>query len=142
MTTVDADPPSPRASAMDARRLLFALCAAPAGWIAQLCLDYGLSSYACFPHNAAGRVSPPPGWAFEKPLLLTLNAACLALIAAGFALGWAGWREARGGRGRVGGAERSRILAQCAMLAAAGFGTATVFGSLFVLFTPTCWSFR
>jgi len=140
--------PSPQAHRANVVLLLFALLAGPTGWIGQIWLGYGLSSHACFPRDAAGRVSPPPGWAFEKPLLLAINGGCLALILVGFAVGLGSWRRTRsekhGGPERVleVGEGRSRFLAQCAMLTTAGFMIATLFDTIFLLFTPTCWSFQ
>lgn len=138
--------PAPHRRRTSLFTLLFGLAAGPAGWVTQVTIDYGLSSYACFPHDMPHRVAPPPGWGMEKGWLLAINFACVALIVLGFLAAWSGWRRTEGEK--QGDAEdvlevgegRSRFLAQCGMLTAAGFLAATLFDTVVLAVAPTCWS--
>ena len=62
--------------------LLASLCAGPVGWIVQLLAAYGVAGLVCAPRGVA-RLVAPPGWAWDKPILITLNFACLALVLLG-----------------------------------------------------------
>lgn len=131
----DHAPPKPAGVSLPV--LLLALAAGPAGWAAQLEAGYGLSSYACFPSNAALEQSPPPGWPHETALLLAINLTGLAVIVAGFLIAFLAWRRS-GGEGRGGG--RSRFLAACAMMSTVAFAVAALFDTVVIAATPTCWS--
>jgi hypothetical protein len=112
---------------------LFGVAAGPAAWIAQLCLDYGLSSYACFPGDAP-RTSVPPGG--EHGVLLAISLACLALALAGLWVSVSGLRRSRTATG----ARRSRFLGMCGILSASVFAIAIGFDLPSTLALNLCWS--
>jgi hypothetical protein len=138
--------PPPRFSAT---AVLLALAAGPAGWVLQLVLGYGLSSYACFPRLVPFQQTPPPGWGGERMGLLGINLACLALILAGGLVCLDAWRRSAPAKGAdadapgVGAARASRehFLASCGLLGAGGFAFATLFNTYSLLFTAACWRF-
>jgi len=140
MTTDQADRSSDHPGA-DA--LLFSLVAAPAGWIAQLVITYGLASYACQP-SAASRLRPPGfGWADEHWLFLAVNLACLAIT---IGAGIAPWRAQRAhtrsttaGAGERKTAGHVRFLAVCGLMASGGFAIAIAFDTLELFTVPACW---
>jgi len=125
---------------------LFGLAAGPAGWVIQLVVGYGVSSYACFPHDAPARQSPPPGWAGEPALLLAINIACLLLVLAGLVVSLSAWRRSQNKTptGAAAASEvregRTRFLAGCGVLANLGFAVAILFDTVSILGTPACWS--
>jgi hypothetical protein len=116
---------------------LFGVAAGPAAWIAQLMLDYGLSSYACFPGDAPRATAPPAG---EHGVLLAINLACLALALAGLWVGLAGLRQVRGATGSATGGGRPRFLAMCGVLSASVFAIAIGFDLPSTLALRLCWS--
>ena len=138
--------PSPHRDPRAVPLLLGALAAGPAGWVLQLEVGYGLSSFACFPHNVALTQTPPPGWAHEPALLLALNLFGLALCAGGLAVALLYWRRTSAKKltathDRPDVAEaRTRFLAACGVLTSLGFALATLFDTVSILATPTCWS--
>jgi hypothetical protein len=122
--------------------LLGAIGAGPAAWALQLVAGYAVSSYACFPHDAARRRAPPPGWEAEPAILLAVNLVCLALDLA--AVAYCVRRLARaGGNGgptldvRRG---RTRFLALCGVMAGVGFAGAILVNTANIVMVPTCWS--
>ncbi len=133
-----ANPPTPPVSRSipAAARLpvqLLALAAGPAAWIAQLCADYGLSSYACRPGDTPRLDLPDPG---EHGLLLAVNLACLALAIAGFGVSLSAHRNPQAGApGR-----RIRFLATCGLLASTTFAAAIVFNTPSAVAVRLCWS--
>lgn len=138
--------PAPHRQRVSLARQLFGLAAGPAGWIAQLVIGYGLSSYACFPRDAPHLISPPPGWAGEHLGLLALNLACLALALSGLAAALGAWRRTRGEK-RGGphlaleiGEGRARFLALCGLLTSGLFAGAILFNTAPILGVPACWS--
>ena len=122
--------------------LLAALCAGPATWALQLVAGYAVSSYACFPHDMAGRQTPPPGWAGEPAVLLAVNLACLALdvAAAIYCYRRLSSRPGNGGEAADVRAGRTRFLAVCGVMAGLIFAGATLFNTANIVMVPTCWS--
>jgi hypothetical protein len=117
-----------------ARRLaaeLFGVAAGPAAWIAQLVIDYGLSSYACYGGSEPRPAAPP---ASEHLVLLLINLACLALALSGLAISFASWRRPGAG------GNRSRFLALCGLLSSAMFCVAILFDTPSALALRLCWS--
>ena len=125
---------------------LASLIAGPAAWIVQLVLGYGLSSLACFPHDAALRQSPLQGWSTEPLILGVINGVCLAIAIGGGVMALIHWRRTHGERG--GGAAqameigegRPRFLAICGMMSSFGFAAAILFDTPAILAVPACWS--
>lgn len=124
--------------------LLAGVAAGPAAWVAQLILDYALSSYACFPRYTPATVSPPPGWRGESTILLAINVICLILALAGFAVAFGRLRAAGpahgDGRSELAPPGRRRFLAICGIFASLGFAVAIAFDTPFILAVPGCWS--
>lgn len=145
---VPQEHPSPHRGRVTVTALLFGLGAGPAAWVVQLLLDYGLSSYACFPADQALEHAPASGWAAERPVLLAINLACLVLALAGLRVAQASWRGARlekdGGHQVLlaTGEGRSRFLALCGILTAIGFSLAILFDTAAIAAVPSCWNFR
>jgi hypothetical protein len=131
MTTDHASRPSERPGAI---ALLFSLAAAPAGWIAQLVLSYGVASYACQP-TGAPRLRPPGfGWAEEHWLFVAINLACLAVT---IGAGVVPWRALRTHSSKSAG--HIRFLAGCGLMASAGFAIAIGFNTFELFTVPACW---
>jgi hypothetical protein len=117
---------------------LFGVAAGPAAWIAQLVINYGLSSYACFPGDAPRATTPPAG---EHAVLLAVNLACLALALAGLWVSLAGLRRGRSPTIEDSGAtapRRSRFLAMCGLLSACAFAIAIGFDTPSTLMLGVC----
>ena len=139
--------PAPHRGRVSIIASLASLIAGPAAWIVQLVVGYGLSSLACFPHDAALRQSSPPGWSSETLLLGAINGACLMVAIVSGVIALIHWRRTRGERG--GGATqaleigegRTRFLAICGMLSSFGFALAILFDTPALLAVPACWSF-
>jgi hypothetical protein len=142
---VPQEHPAPHRERVSLLALLFGLAAGPAGWIAQLLLGYGLSSYACYPSDEPQLTSPPRGWSGEHVWLLAINLLCLALTVAGFLTALANWRRTRaekeGGAHRLlqTGEGRARFLALSGMLACGVFALAILANTWTVLGVPACW---
>ncbi len=121
---------------------LLALAAGPAAWVVQLIVGYGISSLACYPHDAPAARAPGAG---EHGALIALNLACLLVAAIGFAVAGTEWRRSRapkpGASNDVLPAAmgRARFLAACGMLSATGFAIAILFDTAPILGAPACW---
>jgi hypothetical protein len=122
-------------AAQHAPAQLFGVAAGPAAWIAQLVLDYGLSSHACFPGDAP-RATPPPE--SGHAVLLAINLACLALALAGLLVSLSGLRRVDAETATAAG--RSRFLAMCGVLSASVFAIAIGFDLPSTLALNLCWS--
>jgi hypothetical protein len=142
----DAGHPAPHRDRVGMGWLIGALAAGPAAWIVQLVAGYGLSSLACFPHDAPFEQSPPPGWGGEPAILLIVNGVCLLVALGGCLVSLDHWRRTRSEK--AGGAHhtleigegRTRFLAACGALLGAAFALAIVFDTVMIIGTPTCWS--
>jgi hypothetical protein len=139
--------PSPHRDRVRLRALLLALAAGPAAWILQLSVDFGVAAAACQPGGIPRSAPPASGWGPEHELLVGVNLACLTFALAGGFVALAAWR--RSGQEKPGGAAhlievgegRTRFLAACAMMAAAGFAVAILFDTAWPFFVPSCWRF-
>jgi hypothetical protein len=128
-------PPSPLPISTPAQ--LFGVAAGPAAWIAQLVLNYAVSSYACFPGDSPRLTAPPPA---EHGVLLLINLACLALALLGLGISLAGLRRSRAADAAATGVGRSRFLAMCGVLSASAFAIAIAFNTPSTLALRLCWS--
>jgi hypothetical protein len=147
--TATVDPanqhPAPHRRRADIRLLLLGLAAGPFAWIVQLVLGYGLASSACYSRNAPRLRVPPSAWVGEHRLLLAINLVCLAIALAGAGVSWLSWRRTRqekaGGTGMLLeiGEGRTRFLAACGTLAAAGFAVAILFDTAEPFIIASCW---
>jgi hypothetical protein len=119
---------------------LFGVAAGPAGWIAQLVVNYAVSSHLCFPGDAPRAAAPPAG---EHGVLLTVSLACLALALSGLWVSISGLRRSRAAvaEGALATAPgRSRFLAMCGVLSASAFAIAIAFNIPSTLALRLCWS--
>lgn len=143
MTGYDLPPVS---AGRTSRALLFAaLLAPPAAWFLQLCVDYGVTSMACFPRQAP----LPPGWnrlpeAWSGSLALNLAALAIACIATG--VSWWIWRRARhtapgedAGLAEAG-EGRTRFLAVWGIWTGVWFAIDILFNTIAVFEVGTCGS--
>ncbi len=138
--------PAPHRGRVSVVASLSSLIAGPAAWIVQLVVGYGVSSLACFPHDAPFRQSPPPGWTAEPVMLGAINGVCFAIAILGGVIALLHWRRTRGERG--GGAGwaldvgegRTRFLAACGVLSGFGFALAILFDIPAILAVPACWN--
>jgi hypothetical protein len=140
MTADHVDRSSDHASAA---ALLLSLAAAPAGWIAQLVVSYGVASYACQPTGAPQLRPAGFGWADEHWLLLAVNLACLALT---IGAGIAPWRAVRrhltassAAPGERKPAGHIQFLAACGLMASVGFAIAIAFNTVELVTVSACW---
>jgi hypothetical protein len=123
-------------------RLLLGLAAGPAAWALQLEAGYAISSYACFPHDAPFRRSPPPGWSAEPAILLAINLGCLALSLAGLAVAATLLTRTRRADPQEPVLRRTRFMALCGVLTDLGFAAAILVNTVTIVMTPACWSIR
>lgn len=144
MTTAPGQP-SPHREPGDHRLLITALAAGPAGWIAQLVIDYALSSHGCTARRVAGAASGP-AFDAEVAILVGLNLACLAIVVAGGVFCRRAWtkvdaeKEGAPAAAPTVGEERTRFLAVCGTMAAVGFAIAVLFNTVEPLVMPACWT--
>jgi len=139
--------PSPHRDRVRVEALLLALAAGPAAWIFQLSVNFGVAAAICQPGGVPRATPPAAGWGPENVFLICVNLACLALAVAGGFVALAAWRrsaqEKSGGAGNLieVGEGRTRFMAACAMMAAAGFAVAILFDTAWPFFVPSCWRF-
>jgi len=138
-------PPAPHRGRVSVVASLASLIAGPAAWIVQLVVGYGVSSLACFPHDAPFRQSPPPGWTAEPVMLGAINGVCFAIAILSGVMALLHWRRTRGERGGASralevGEGRMRFLAACGVLSGFGFALAILFDIPAILAVPACWS--
>jgi hypothetical protein len=136
--TQPSAPSALRAAGVPAQ--LFGVAAGPAGWIAQLVVNYGVSSYLCFPGDAPRAAAPPAG---EHAVLLAVSLACLALALLGLWVSLTGLKRgpatiAKGALATAPG--RSRFLAMCGVLSASAFAIGIAFDIPSTLALRLCWS--
>jgi hypothetical protein len=142
MTGYEVEHPAPFAGAAPSGLLFAALLTPPIAWFLQLCVDYGLTSQACFPREKllpTGLGISPAVW----PGSLALNLA--ALVVAGLALFaslWI-WRRTRhevpSGHGLIEGAEgRTRFLAVWGFWIGVWFAIGILFNTIAMLELPSC----
>jgi hypothetical protein len=75
----------------------FGLVGGPLAWFVELCADYGLSSWSCFPKDHRG-LTPIEGTSWSWPTMLGLWTACMLVAALALLTSWRlfhGTREAR-----------------------------------------------
>ncbi len=137
--------PAPHHERVDHRALFAALIAAPAAWIAQLIVAYGVAGVACTARRAAGAASGA-AFAGEPECFVGLNLACLAVVVASGVFCRIAWNRVAGEK--AGGPEaaltigdgRTRFIAVCGMLSSVGFALAVLFNTVEPLLVPGCWT--
>ncbi len=135
--------PAPSGDTLSTARAAFLLFTGPLAWFAQLCIGYGLLSWACFPYDI--RLGQPLT-GFEGTLEIAL---ILLLICAGLASlsAWFAWRtlqgvgeESRGDRSRLihVGHGRTRFTALWGLILSLGFAVATLLTLAGFALVPRC----
>ena len=116
---------------------------APAFWFALEWLNYGFSSYTCYPGDTPLDVVPT-GWNWFRSGMYVFDAvAILVAIAAGY-LSWRCWVETRGEK--PGGAEaalelgegRTRFFALWGLMYSGAFLVAIIFETIASIMVPLC----
>lgn len=135
--------PSPHRERVGLVATFFGLWAAPAAWAGQLILDYGLTSYSCYPRDFP-RTHVIAGWGGIWWGLLAINIAAIIGAAAGTLVSYRDWQATRnehpGHAGHVleAGIGRSRFLALLGIMTSLGFLAAIVFDLVVLLVVPLC----
>ena len=126
------------------RTAIFAgLCLGFGLWILQLVLDYGLSSFACFPQfKPQAHITKGFGWVWDAAVGISLAALAVALMSA--ALCFRNWRRSSAqdpasfndvlekGEGPI------KYLEMWGLLTALAFGAVIVFNTLALFLVPLC----
>jgi hypothetical protein len=123
--------------------LWVAVIAAPAFWFAQEWLNYGFSSYTCYPGDTP-LAKVPPGWNwFGTGMYVFDAAAIIAALIAGY-VSWRCWvatRAEKPGSAAAAfelGEGRTRFLAIWGLMYSAGFLLAIIFETIASIMTPLC----
>lgn len=145
MGAYGVEPPSPHKHLVSDAALFAALLAGPLAWSAQLLLNYGLASHACFPGERP-RDALTQGWAWLHAGLLAINFAALAVALAGTVASFFLWRrtrrEAQGDHAHLleAGQGRTRFFAIGGVWSGVWFILQILFGSIAALGAPGCGS--
>lgn len=145
MNAYGVEPPSPHKHLVSDAAVFAALLASPLAWSAQLLLNYGLASHACFPREAP-RESLTQGWAWLHSGLLAINLAALAVAIAGTVAAFYLWRrtraEAEGDHAHLleAGQGRTRFFAIWGVWSGVWFILQILFGLIAVIGAPGCGS--
>ncbi len=143
MKAYDIQHPAPHRTRVSDGLLFSALLASPLAWSAQLLLNYGLASHACFP-NWTPKASPIWGWLYSS--LLAINLAALAIAIAATVVSFVMWRrvseEAAGGHEHLldAGQGRTRFFAIWGVWAGVWFIIQILFGTIAAVGVPGCGS--
>ena len=135
--------PSPHKDRTSISAQLFGFTGGPIAWTGQLLICYGLTSYACYP-GPVPRSSVLPGWSLLGPALTIFDGAAFALAAAALFVSYRIYTMTRSEmRGETHdlldvGEGRTRFLAFCGLLTAAGFALVIVFNTLSLYLVPPC----
>jgi hypothetical protein len=125
--------------------LWYGLLAPPLVWAAELYLNYGLASHACFPGQAP-RASFISGWDRVWVALLVVNLVCLAVAAIGLVTSAFSWRRLRdeqpveGEAGRIAypPGERLKSFAVSGLMVSGLFTVTILFNTLYLWSISTC----
>jgi hypothetical protein len=77
----------------------FALLGGPIAWFVQLCADYGLASWSCFPRDHRD-TTPIEGVGWSGPTMVALWCACILIAVLATLTAWRLFRQTREGRER------------------------------------------
>lgn len=135
LTSYGVGHPAPHRGRVANGLLFAALLAAPLAWSAQLLLNYGLASHACFPQTRPKTV-PGPGWEWLHSALLAINLVALAIAIAATIVSLFIWRrtseEAHGGHEYLieAGEGRTRFFAVWGVWSGVWFIIQILFGTI------------
>ncbi len=143
MNAYGVEHPAPHRERVSDVLLFGTLLAAPLAWSAQLLLNYGIASHACFPADAP-RAAPIWGWLHSG--LLAINLASLVIAIAATVVSLIIWRrtskEAAGGHHHLidVGQGRTRFFAIWGVWSGVWFIVQILFGTIAAIGVPGCGS--
>lgn len=135
--------PSPQRGRVGLVATFFGLWAAPAAWVGQLIVNYGLASYACYPRYVP-HAHAVAGWGGIWWGLLAINVVAILAAAAGGVVAYRDWQATRhehagrGGHVLETGEGRTRFLAILGIMTSAGFLAAVIFDTIVLFVVPLC----
>jgi len=142
VTSLSTQHPSPHRRRIGLTSLLFCLAAPPMAWTAHLTANFAIADRLCFPGDTAlVSVATPDR---SSVVIYGPSAAAILICLIAAAIAHKNWRRTRdekcGAHGPLMevGEGRSRFMALCGLLVAAGFAVATVFDSLSLFMARTC----
>lgn len=139
------EPPAPNRRRISMAAVSTALLAAPLAWSAQLLVNYGMTSQACFPKEAP-RQFFMPGWEWVGSAIIAINLACLAIAVAATIASFLIWRrtqeEAPGGHESALdiGQGRTRFFAIWGVWSGVWFALQILFATIAIFWVPPCGS--
>ncbi|QXX74102.1 hypothetical protein [Methylovirgula sp. HY1] len=143
MTLTESAHPSPQRRRVGLVSLAIGLTGAPAAWVTQLVVNYGLSSYACYPASVP-RGHVLPGWENVRIALLIINLLALMLAVGTTFLSYRNWVATRDEHPGAlddlvaAGEGRTRFIGLAGAISGIGFALAIVFDLIAVLGVPQC----
>ncbi|MHB8884519.1 MAG: hypothetical protein ACYC5H_05445 [Methylovirgula sp.] len=143
MTLTESAHPSPQRRRVGPLALAIGLIGAPAAWVMQLVVNYGLSSYACYPASVP-RATVLPGWEGSWIILVVINLLALLGAASTTFLSYRNWHVTRDEHPGAlddlveAGEGRTRFIGLAGALSGIGFTLAIIFDLIAVLGVPQC----
>ena len=140
--------PAPASGQVAPVWLFAGLAGAPAAWVMQMLVDYGLASNACTLTQGRHGQQASAGFAGETWVLMAVNLAFFAVAVGAGLLSRSHWNTTRGET--AGGVHaqlsigegRTRFVALAGMMTAFTFALAILFDTVEPLIVPLCWSLR
>jgi hypothetical protein len=135
--------PSPQRHRIGLMPLMLGLVAPPAAWVIQLAVNYGLSSYSCFP-DGSPRATVLPGWTGVWTGVLIINLVTLAIATGTTFLSYRNWHAVRDEHpGEADdlvetGEGRSRFIGLAGAISGLGFIMAILLDLIAILGVPQC----
>ncbi len=135
--------PSPHRHRIGLMPLMLGLVAPPAAWTLQFIVNYGLSSYSCFP-DGSPRATVMSNWKWVWAVVLIINLVALAIAIATTFLSYRNWHVVRDEHpGQADdlvetGEGRSRFIGLAGAISGIGFVLAILFDLIAILGVPQC----
>jgi hypothetical protein len=95
--TYPAGHPQPTPARIPMLAAAFGLVGGPLAWFLELCGDYSLTSWSCFPKDHRG-VTPLEGVGWSGPMMIGLWGASILIAALAFLTSWRLFRNTRAAR--------------------------------------------
>jgi hypothetical protein len=140
-SALNKDHPAPDRDKARLGSLSFGLAAPPLAWSVQSIVGYWMSTRACYPGDTP-RIAP--AFSGLREMLLATNGLALLIGVVALSIAYRNWRATRRETGGEStelieeGEGRTRFLAMCGILVAAGFFVATAFTSITLWLSPLC----